>query len=168
MMFVFLISAAVTVFLLIAAVVTLLASTDPVEERLMEVATSSTSGRVISSTPLITSVPTSGLGWLAAQIMGFFKPIRGLVSGSDSDLEYKLAQAGFRKPQHVEIFTAVKLLLPLAATVGGTFFGSNMGAAILVGAFGGFFIPDLVLSYLEIGRASCRERVVVVVVGVLC
>src|SRR5438067_9845940 len=149
MMFVFLISAAVTAFLLIAAVVTLLASTDPVEERLMEVATSSTSGRMISNTSLIAAVPTTGLGWLAAKVTGFFNPIRGLVSGSDSDLEYKLAQAGFRKPQHVEIFTAIKMLLPLVGLVAGTFFRENMVAAILVGAAGGFFVSDLVLFYLN-------------------
>jgi tight adherence protein C len=67
-------------------------------------------------------------------------------------LEYKLAQAGFRKPHHVEIFTAIKLLLPIVGLIGGTFFGDNMVAAMLVGSVGGFFAPDLVLSSLVTRR----------------
>jgi tight adherence protein C len=149
-MVIFFISAAITGSLLIAVVITLLVSSDPVEERLMEISSSSRS--VPGANTQLLMVPTTGLGRMAAEITNFLKPVRALISGSDSDLEYKLAMAGFRKPHHVEIFTAIKMLLPLLATIAGTFFGDNMLAAILVGAVGGFFVPDLVLSYLVTRR----------------
>jgi tight adherence protein C len=46
------------------------------------------------------------------------------------------------------VYTAVKMLLPVIGIVAGTFFGSNMVAAMLVGAMAGFFGPDMVLSRL--------------------
>ena len=150
-MVVFLISVAVTIFLLLAAVLALFMSGDPVEARLMEV---SASAPAAAGAPLIKSVPSSGLGRAAAGVTNLFKPIRGLISGSDTDLEYKLTLAGFRKPEHVEVFTALKLLLPLAGIIAGSFFGDNMFVAIVVGAVLGFFGPDLVLSHLVTRRQS--------------
>lgn len=149
-MLIFLISAAVTIFLLFVAVLVLLPGTDPVEVRLMEVSayTAPDAGTLIAATP------STGLARVAAQITSIFKPFRGLVSGFDQDLAYKLTLAGFRKPEHVEIFTAVKLLLPVVGIVVGTFFASNMITAVLVGAVAGFFIPDLVLSYLVTRRQT--------------
>jgi tight adherence protein C len=149
-MIIFLISAAITVFLFVVAVLVILTSKDPVETRLMEVSayTAPDAGSLIAATP------STGLARAAAQIMGFFSPFRGLVSGFDQDLAYKLTLAGFRKPEHVEIFTAVKLLLPVAGIVVGTFFASNMVTAVLVGAVAGFFLPDLVLSYLVTRRQT--------------
>jgi tight adherence protein C len=146
----FLISTAVTVFLLVAAVIVMLTGRDPVEARLMEVSAFTAP----EARTLIAATPSTGLARVAAQIMGFFKPFRGLVSGFDQDLAYKLTLAGFRKPEHVEIFTAVKLLLPLAGIVVGTFFASNLVVAVLVGAIAGFFLPDLVLSYLVTRRQT--------------
>jgi len=55
----------------------------------------------------------------------FSKPIRSLVSGSDEDMAYRLALAGFRKPEHIEIFTAAKMLLPVIAIVAGSFFAAT-------------------------------------------
>jgi tight adherence protein C len=75
------------------------------------------------------------------------KPIRGIISGSDDDIAYRLALAGFRKPEHVEIFTALKMLLPVAAIAAASFFG-NMFTAIVVGILAGFFAPDLLLGNL--------------------
>jgi tight adherence protein C len=75
-----------------------------------------------------------------------------LISGSDEDMAYRLALAGFRKPEHVEVYTAAKLLLPLIGIVAGTFFAS-MIAAILVGSIVGFFGPDFV-----IGRLIARRQ----------
>lgn len=149
-MLIFLISAAVTVFLLVIAVLMMLTGNDPVEARLMEVSafTAPDSGTLIAATP------STGLARVAAQIMGFFNPFRGLVSGFDQDLSYKLTLAGFRKPEHMEIFTAVKLLLPIVGIVVGTFFASNMVVAVLVGAIAGFFLPDLVLSHLVTRRQT--------------
>jgi tight adherence protein C len=149
-MLIFLISAAVTVFLLVIAVLVMLTGRDPVEARLMEVSayTAPDAGTLIAATP------STGLARVAAQITSLFKPFRGLVSGFDQDLAYKLTLAGFRKPEHVEIFTAAKLLLPIVGIVVGTFFASNLVAAVLVGAVAGFFLPDLVLSYLVTRRQT--------------
>jgi len=149
-MIIFLISAAVTVFLLVVAILVMLTGSDPVEARLMEVSafTAPDAGSLIAATP------STGLARVAAQITSLFNPFRGLVSGFDQDLSYKLTLAGFRKPEHVEIFTAVKLLLPIVGIVMGTFCASNMVTAVLVGAVAGFFLPDLVLSYLVTRRQT--------------
>jgi tight adherence protein C len=80
------------------------------------------------------------------------------LSGSDEDLAYKLTLAGFRKPEHVEIFTAIKLLLPVIGVLVGTFFSSNLIIAVAIGGLGGFFLPDMVLSYL-MSRRQTRIRV---------
>jgi tight adherence protein C len=145
MLLVFLISAAITVFLLVIALVTMLTSKDPTEARLMEV---SAAAPVASTTPIIKTIPTTGLGRAAAQLTGLASPIRGLVTGSDPDLEFKLTLAGFRKPEHVEIFAATKLLLPLVGVIVGSFFTSNLFIAIVVGFVVGFSLPGLVLWYL--------------------
>jgi tight adherence protein C len=149
-MIIFLISAAITVFLFVVVVLVMLTSRDPVDARLMEVSayTAPDAGSLIAATP------STGLARAAAQITSLFKPFRDLVSGFDQDLAYKLTLAGFRKPEHVEIFTAVKLLLPVAGIVIGTFIASNMVTAVLVGAVAGFFLPDLVLSYLVTRRQT--------------
>src|SRR5215470_2700966 len=151
MMLLFLISAAVTVFLIVVAVFAMLTAKDPVEARLMEV---SASAPATTNAPLLNVAPTTGLGRAAVQVTNIFQPLRGLVTGSDLDLQFKLTLAGFRKPEHVEIFAAAKLLLPVAGIVLGTFFGDNMIAAILVGSILGFFLPDMVLSYLVTRRQN--------------
>lgn len=148
-MVVFLISAAVTIFLLLVAVLAIFTSGDPVEARLVEV---SASAPAAASSPLIKTVPSTGLGRAAASVTNVLQPIRGVISGSDEDLEYKLTLAGFRKPEHMEIFTAVKLLAPVAGIIAGSFFGDNMFVAIALGAVLGFFGPDLVLSHLVTRR----------------
>lgn len=148
MMVVFLISAAVTVFLLVITLVTVLTAKDPTDARLLEVAASTPAA---TAAPIIKSVPTTGLGRAAGQLTGLVSPIRGLLTGSDPDLEYKLILAGFRKPEHVEIFTAARFLLMVVGIVAGTFF-SNLLIAVGVGAVGGFFAPDMVLSYLSSRR----------------
>ena len=149
-MLILLISAAVTVFLFVVAALVLLPGSDPVEARLMEVSAFTAP----EAATLIAATPSTGLARVAAQITSLFNPFRGLVSGFDQDLAYKLTLAGFRKPEHVEIFTAVKLLLPVLGIVVGTFFASNMITAVLVGAVAGFFLPDLVLSHLVTRRQT--------------
>jgi tight adherence protein C len=144
-MILFLISAGITIFLLLTVLFTFLASKDPVEARLMEVSASAPSA---VNTSLVNTTPTTAMGKMAAGFTGFFSPLRGLVTGTDSDLEYKLTLAGFRKPEHQEIFTAIKLLLPIVGVIVGTFFAGNMFTAIVIGAVAGFFIPDLVLTAL--------------------
>jgi len=147
-MILFLISAAITVFLLVVAVLLLLPGGDPVDARLMAVSALPAEG----SKSLMISAPSTPLAKAAAQVTNLFSPVRGLVSGFDQDLAYKLTLAGFRKPEHVEIYTAIKLLLPLAGIIIGTFFSSNLVLAVILGGVGGFFLPDLVLSYLVTRR----------------
>ena len=147
-MILFLISAAVTVFLLVVAVLLLLPGGDPVDARLMAVSALPAEG----NKSLMISAPSTPLAKAAAQITNLLSPVRGLVSGFDQDLAYKLTLAGFRKPEHVEIYTAIKLLLPLVGIVIGTFFASNLVLAVILGGVGGFFLPDLVLSYLVTRR----------------
>jgi len=50
------------------------------------------------------------------------------------------------------------MLLPVIGIVAGTFFGSNMMAAVLVGAVGGFFGLDLVLTHLISRRQESIRR----------
>src|SRR5262249_47211796 len=144
-MLLFLISAAVTIFLLVITAFVFLTVQDPTEARLMEISATAPS---ISTAPLIKTVPTTTLGKVAAQVTGLFSPVRGFISGTDPNLEYQLTLAGFRKPEHLEVFTALKMLLPLLGIVIGTFFRDYIFTAVIVGAVLGFFAPSLVLSYL--------------------
>jgi tight adherence protein C len=120
----------------------MLGGNEAVDARLMEIAAPE---RAESASM---EAPKSELAKVAAGFTGAFTPIRDLISGSDDDLEYRLASAGFRRPEHIPIYMAVKMLLPVVGIVAGTFFGSNMIAVILTGAMIGFFGPDLVLSHL--------------------
>jgi tight adherence protein C len=143
MILIFLISTSVTVFLFAAAIIVTLTSKDTVGARLVEISASET-----VNAPSLSENPKSGLAHVAAALTSPFKPIRDMISGSDGDLEYRLTLAGFRKAEHVEVYTAAKMLLPVIGIVAGTFFGSYMVSAILTGALAGFFGPDLVLSNL--------------------
>jgi tight adherence protein C len=152
-MLLFLISVTVSVFLIAAAVILLVSGKDSVDARLMEI-----SAPQAPVPPTIEAEPASGLARLATGVTRILKPMRGVVSGSDADMAYQLGLAGFRRPEHIEIFTAIKMLLPVLAMVAGTFVGGdNMIAVILVGAFGGFFIPDAVLKQL-ISRRQTNIR----------
>jgi tight adherence protein C len=151
MILLFLVSAALTVFLLIAGAFILMLGKDPIEERLLEVSSFTPEK---PDAPLMTATPSTGLARVASQFTGFVKPIRGIISGSDADMAYKLTLAGFRKPEHVEIFTATKMLMPVIGIVIGSFFSGNLITAVLVGAIGGFFLPDFLLSYLVTKRQT--------------
>ena len=142
MMLLFLISATITVFLLAAGLILLPGGDEPVDARLMEIAASPSSVQ-----PSMGESSQSGLAQMATGISSIFKPVRGLITGSDEDLAYRLTLAGFRKPEHIEIYTALKMLLPVFAIAAGSFF-SNMFTAIVVGSLAGFFGPDLILSNL--------------------
>ena len=152
MMLLFLISATITVFLLAAGLILLLGGDEPVDARLMEIAASPSSG-----TSSMGESSQSGLAQMATGISSIFKPVRGLITGSDDDLAYRLTLAGFRKPEHVEIYTALKMLLPVFAIAAGSFF-SNMFTAIVVGSLAGFFGPDLILSNLVSRRQDSIRR----------
>jgi len=152
-MLLFLISVTITIFLGAATLILSFSGKDTIDARLMEISAPPT-----PKSPVIDEEPTSGLARAAAGVTSIFKPIRSLVSGSDEDMAYRLALAGFRKPEHIEIFTAAKMLLPVLAIGAGSFFGSNMVAAILVGAVLGFMGPDLVLTQLVSRRQEGIRR----------
>jgi tight adherence protein C len=142
-MLLFLLSITITVFLIAALLLTMLSGKETIDVRLMEI-----SAPPPPISPDIAEAPASGLARAATGITSFFKPIRSVISGSDEDMSYKLTLAGFRKAEHIEIFTATKMLLPVVAIVAGSFFGDNMMAAILVGVVLGFMAPDIVLTKL--------------------
>ena len=152
-MLLFLISVTITVFLIAAALILLLAGKETIDARLMEI-----SAPPPPISPDIVEAPKSGLARAASGITNIFKPIRGLVSGSDGDMAYRLTLAGFRKAEHIEILTATKMLLPVAAIVAGSFFGDNMIAAILVGVVLGFMAPDVALTQLISRRQAGIRR----------
>src|SRR5690242_6162183 len=129
MMLLFLVSGTITVFLIVAALILVFTANEPVDARLMEIAAPQLADADSSGEPR-----KSDLTRMAAGITGAFKPIRDLISGSDEDLENRLSLAGFRRPEHVQIYTAIKMLLPVVGIVAGTFFGDNMFTAIMMGA----------------------------------
>jgi tight adherence protein C len=151
----FLISSAITLFLLAAVLILMMGGSEAVDARLMEIAArpKRAGARTWADTP------KSGLAQVAAILTGPVKPIRDLVSGSD-DMAYRLTLAGFRKAEHIEVYTAAKMLLPVIGIVAGTFFGGNMMAAILVGAMAGFFGPDLAVTHLISRRKESMDRAV--------
>ena len=141
-MLIFIISLALTFFLLLLTLLWLFTGEGAVEARLAQVA-----GHKASSPQESILRDETGLGSLASSFTNYFKPIRGLISADDEDLSYRLALAGYRSPEHVEIFTAAKMLLPVIGIIIASYTGNFMVAA-LAGAVAGFFIPDMVLSWL--------------------
>jgi len=152
-MLLFLISVTITVFLLATVLIMTLSGKESIDARLMEI-----SAPPPPISPAIVEAPTGSLARAAAGITSVFKPIRSVVSGSDEDMSYKLTLAGFRRAEHIEIFTATKMLLPVLAIVAGSFFGDNMMAAILVGVVLGFMAPDFVLTSLISRRQESIRR----------
>jgi tight adherence protein C len=151
----FLISSAITLFLLAAVLILMMGGGEGVDARLTEIAARPKAG----GAPIWADTPKSGLAQVAAILNGSLKPIRDVISGSD-DMAYRLALAGFRKTEHVEVYTAAKMLLPVIGIVGGTFFGGNMIMAILLGTIGGFFGPDLAVSHLISRRQESMDLAV--------
>src|SRR5437870_4267306 len=128
MVILFLVSAALTVFIVAAMLILMVSGHEAVDSRLMEIA----ARRQQPVGPrTLTERSRTGLAGVAAAVTRALKPIRDLISGSDEDLAYRLMLAGFRKTEHVEVYTAAKMLLPVVGIVAGTFFGRNMIAAIL-------------------------------------
>jgi len=137
-----LISAAVTVFLLTAIIVVSFSGKEAVEARLAQIA----SNRDVDA---VADLPQPGLAGLAEAFTGLMKPVRDLITANDEDLSYRLALAGFRRHYHVEIFVAAKMVLPVIAIIGASFTGgSNMIIYALLGVAIGFLGPDLVVTQM--------------------
>lgn len=139
----FLISAGLTVFLLAIAIILVFARSTSVEQRLMAV-----TAHPQQAASGLTEPHPEGLGGLATAFTTYFKPLRNLIMSNDEDMTYRLVQAGLRKPYHIEIYTASKILLPVLALVIASFSGSNMIAVALVGVIVGFLGPDFLVGHL--------------------
>src|SRR5207247_10989978 len=86
MIFLFLISVTITAFLIAAVLIVLLGGKETIDARLMEI---SAPPPVIS--PDLVGGPTNGLARAAAGVTSDFKTLRGMVSGSDENLAYRMA-----------------------------------------------------------------------------
>jgi tight adherence protein C len=151
MLLVLVISVALTLFLLLATVIFFLTAESAVDTRLLRVSSARTETEdSIENT-------TTGLGQFATSITSYVRPIRDLISGSDDDLRYRLTLAGFRNPEHVEIYTVAKILLPVLGVIVATYFG-NLIIGSMVGIVVGFFGPDMWLGYLITRRQDSIRR----------
>src|SRR5437867_7482653 len=137
MVILFLVSAAVSIFIVAAMLILMVSGNEAVDARLMEIA----ARRQPAGGRMLTETSKPGLAGVAGMVNRALKPIRDLISGTDQDLAYRVALAGFRKPEHVEMFTAAKMICPVLGIAAGTFL-SNMVMAILVGTMDWFFGPD--------------------------
>src|SRR5512133_276738 len=149
------ISAALTVFLLATVLILVFSGKEAVDTRLMEIATPQ---QATVKAIAIDAHPSSGLGQMASLVTGTLKPLRDLIASNDEDLAYRLSLAGLRKPEHVEIYTASKMLLPILALVVASFSGDNMLMVALIGVVAGFFGPDIVVTQLVQRRKDSIQR----------
>jgi tight adherence protein C len=160
------VSVAITVFLLAAFIIVALSGQQAIDARLMEVAASAPSPT--ESGISLDSTPSSALGQIAFGVTRFLKPVRDLISGNDQDLGHRLSLAGFRKPEHLEIYTAAKMLLPVAGLGAATFAGDNMLMVAMVSIVAGFFGPDFAVGHLVNRRQDSIRRTLPDALDLLC
>jgi len=151
-MFLLFISAAITIFLVATMAVVYFAGKERMETRLLDVSAS----RGATSHEFDESA--TGLAGLASAVTSTVKPLRDLITANDEDLGYRLALAGFRKHEHVEVYTAAKLLLPILALLASSFAGSNMFGIAMIGVAAGFFAPDIVVTQIITRRRHKIRR----------
>src|ERR1051326_4731567 len=154
-MFGLLISAAITVFLLATVLILVFSGKEAVDTRLMEIATPQ---QATVKAIALDAHPSTPLGQTASLVTGYLKPLRDLISSNDEDLGCRLSLAGLRKPEHGEIYTASKMVLPIVALVAASFAGDNMLMVALIGVVVGFFGPDMVVSQLAQRRKDSIQR----------
>ncbi|MBZ5626885.1 MAG: type II secretion system F family protein [Acidobacteriia bacterium] len=142
---------AITVFLLAAVLILVFASKGAVDERLMEI-TAPGDGTAAVSRSIFDDRPRSAVGEVATGITSYLKPIRDLIASSDEDLGYRLNLAGLRKPEHLEIYAASKMLFPVLGILAASFSGGNVLMVGLIGVVLGFFGPDIVVTQM------CKRR----------
>lgn len=88
--------------------------------------------------------PRGPLGQVTQFVTSFLERI-GLTD--TTGVERQLALAGYRKPEHVQLYLTVKLLLPVMAALGSTFiFRQNLIFWLFACTAMGYFLPDLWLS----------------------
>ena len=81
------------------------------------------------------------------QMVQLLKALRlrlGIVS--NENLSKRFATAGIRKPDSVELFLTIRILLPALGIIAGTFLHKNMFLAIIILAAAGYLGPDVWLG----------------------
>jgi tight adherence protein C len=147
-MLLLIISVSISAFLLTLTCVITFSRETEARQRLMEVA-------ALGRSEFGDEGPKS----LAATIAGYTRvlaPIRHLIMSNDEDLGYRLALAGYRKPEHIEVYVAIRLLLPVLGLLSATLVPSNGLVVGLIGIAVGFFAPDYVLTSMVAAR---RRRI---------
>jgi tight adherence protein C len=145
-------SAAITIFLLATVLIVALTGKEPIDARLAEVGVQQGG----ATNPFLDAAPTGIAAW-ATGLTGFLKPLRDLITGNDEDLSYRLSLAGYRKPEHVELYAAAKMLLPVIAIIIASF-TDNIFAVALIGVVVGFLGPDLLVTQLITRRSDSVRR----------
>ena len=91
-----------------------------------------------------------------ALITSPLEPFRNWLRSNDEQLSYRLALAGYRKPEDTETFLSLKLLAPVVGILLASFGGAqNFLLYSLFLGVGGFFVPDLWL-FNAISRRKVR------------
>lgn len=98
--------------------------------------------------------PGTGL-LLSGRLAKVFTSLPRLLGfGPSSDLVNRLSRAGYRQPEHAEIFSAVKSILPFVAAFAAWFWTTeNVIFMTFIAAVAGFLLPDLWLT-----RAISQRR----------
>lgn len=135
-----LIAVAITFFIGVVLVVVILTGRSATTARLMEVAaptrTTAEVPRTMALSHTLTTV-SSAAGWVRKTV--------GI--SADSDVARRLALAGYRKPEHVDIYYGVKLLGPvLGAAIAGFVIKSDVFFWFIALTAVGFFGPDFWLT----------------------
>jgi tight adherence protein C len=93
---------------------------------------------------------------IIATITAPLAPFRDWVRSNDEQLGFRLALAGFRKPQDAETFLSIKIMAPLVGILIATFASPQniLLFALVLGAVA-FFAPDMLLFYL-IGKRKTK------------
>jgi tight adherence protein C len=75
-----------------------------------------------------------------------FAPVRDLLAGKNDDTAKRLATVGFRDPAHVNVFFALKLLLPIVGALAGSFIDDTRWFWMVIFAGLGFYLPEFWLG----------------------
>ena len=141
---------AVALFMASALVIVAITNRSATTARLLEV-----ESRGVSSSTSVGDKVRSVVSTLTRPLT----PLRSLLAVQDENLSYRLALAGYRKPNDAELFLTFKLLTPVTGVLVATFLGSgNLVLWVLILGAIGYFGPDLALTQM-IARRRDKLRV---------
>jgi len=150
-MTVYIVVIAMTFIVLFGLILVVLGLRPTAGERLMAVTSEA------QAQPAQTSRPLPGID--VERMAASLSPLRKLFGLSSSpEVAQRLAMAGYRKASHVDIFNAVRMLLPVLAAVTAAFVAqSAVFFWVIVSAIVGFLLPDFWLTY-AIGKRKQRLK----------